>query len=317
MKAIPPATIALLALCFTFSSCNEKEPEVTESEILKKPDTLVGGYEESEMDAAIAKARAKIEEFLTVLKSGNAESFSVKAPITDENGTEHFWLTDVTYTDGNFTGQVGNEPGIVKHIKLGQDWQIKTDEISDWMFTRGDLIYGAFTLEPLMHSYSEKEADAMRARLVRDNAPINIRIGAKGEATAAIPQAFFHTNEEDKTLFCMPRWNDPNGPISMRLTCLEDPRNRGLTKELIYELLKKFNPGSEIHTLGDNIYSSQEEEGKSPDGTDWHYKHYAIYVDRLLVTATIQTAKGREDEAQSKELMSAMPDIIKSLTVTQ
>lgn len=62
------------------------------------PETLVrSGYDEKEMDAAIARARKEVDQFLKEFEAKNGNSFSVKAPIEDNGQTEHFWLTDVTY----------------------------------------------------------------------------------------------------------------------------------------------------------------------------------------------------------------------------
>jgi uncharacterized protein YegJ (DUF2314 family) len=150
--------IALVGTCLLLTSCDVSSDT---------PETLVSDYVEAEMDEAIATARKRVDEFLKVLSENNADSFSVKAPITDENGTEHFWLTDVTYKDGSFTGNVGNDPGIVENVTYGQPWTIEKDAISDWMFMRGDMIHGGFTIDPLLGSYPEEEADALREKLVR------------------------------------------------------------------------------------------------------------------------------------------------------
>lgn len=134
----------------------------------KTPETLVrSGYDEKEMDAAIARARRETDAFLKVLAARDADSFSVKAPITDKNGTEHFWITDVTFENGVFTGRVGNEPGIVRNVSMGQEWKIKKEEISDWMFMRGDRIHGGYTIDPLLGGLEKEKADAMRQHLVR------------------------------------------------------------------------------------------------------------------------------------------------------
>tara|TARA_R110002096_G_scaffold4501_25_gene21224 strand:+ start:25640 stop:26104 length:465 start_codon:yes stop_codon:yes gene_type:complete len=132
-----------------------------------KPETLVNSYDEAEMDAAVEKARSTVDEFITELKSRSADSFSVKAPITDDNGTEHFWITDVEYSAGQFSGLIGNDPGIVKNVKFGDPWKLSRDEISDWMYLRGERIHGGFTIDPLLGSYPEDQAEALRAKLVR------------------------------------------------------------------------------------------------------------------------------------------------------
>jgi len=134
----------------------------------KEPETLVrSGYDETAMNAAIERARKEVDQFLKVLAANDADSFSVKAPITDKNGTEHFWLTDVRYANGEFTGKIGNDPGIIENVKMGQDWKIKKNEISDWMFVRGERIHGGYTIDPLLPTMDEARANEMRRKLVR------------------------------------------------------------------------------------------------------------------------------------------------------
>ena len=134
----------------------------------KEPETLVrAGYDETAMNAAIERARKEVDQFLKVLAANDADSFSVKAPITDKNGTEHFWITDVRYANGEFAGKIGNDPGIVENVKMGQDWKIKKSEISDWMFVRGEKIHGGYTIDPLLPTMDKARADEMRRKLVR------------------------------------------------------------------------------------------------------------------------------------------------------
>ncbi|WP_264878953.1 DUF2314 domain-containing protein, partial [Escherichia coli] len=81
--------------------------------------------------------------------------------------TEHFCLTEVTYSNGMFIGVISNDPGIVTNVEYGQEWKIKKEDISDWMYTRGDKIYGGYTIDPLLVTYPKEEADELRAKLVR------------------------------------------------------------------------------------------------------------------------------------------------------
>jgi uncharacterized protein YegJ (DUF2314 family) len=134
----------------------------------KPPETLVtGGYDEQAMDAAIARARQETDEFLKVLESGQADSFCVKAPISDNHGTEHFWISDVTFKDGVFYGKIADEPGVVNNVKFGQDWSLKREDISDWMYVRGERIYGGYTIDPLLSTISKAKAKELKRRLVR------------------------------------------------------------------------------------------------------------------------------------------------------
>jgi len=145
----------LLALAIlVLSSCN------------KKPDTLItSGYDEKEMDAAIARARSEIDRFISELERPTGENHAVKAPIEDAGQTEHFWLTDVRYQNGQFIGTINNEPGMVKNVKLGQKWTIKKANISDWMFMRGAKMHGNYTMRPLLKAMPSDDAAKFRAML--------------------------------------------------------------------------------------------------------------------------------------------------------
>jgi uncharacterized protein YegJ (DUF2314 family) len=132
----------------------------------QKPETLIeSGYNEAEMDSAIARARREVDAFLAELAKPTGDDHAVKAPIKEGDQTEHFWLTNVTYKDGQFHGKIGNDPGIVSNVKFGQSWSIARDDISDWMFVRDGKIHGNYTMLPLLATMPEKEAAAYRAML--------------------------------------------------------------------------------------------------------------------------------------------------------
>lgn len=131
-----------------------------------RPETLVdSGYDEQEMDAAIARARSEVDTFVAELNNQTGTDHSVKAPITDDGQTEHFWLTDVTFADGQFTGTIGNDPGMVDNVKFGQQWTITKEEISDWMYMRDGRIHGNYTMRPLLKTLPEDEAAEFRNML--------------------------------------------------------------------------------------------------------------------------------------------------------
>lgn len=146
---------ALIILLIGLTSCSSK------------PETLVEVYDQTEMNLAINRAKSELPVFLEALESKKADSYSVKVPITDSNGTEHFWLTDIVYKDDYFIGKIGNDPGIIANIKFGQEWKVRKDEISDWLYVLGEKIYGGYTIDPLLPSTPKEEADRLRRVLVR------------------------------------------------------------------------------------------------------------------------------------------------------
>lgn len=150
--------------CFILTvgfGCESSSPQVTGD----PDDPAYTDYEHDEMEAAMAKARDSVDEFLKVLNSGEGTNFAVKAPITDENGTEHFWLTDLTFENGEFKGRINNKPGIVENVTNGQQWSLQKDEISDWLYFRNEKMHGNYTLRPLLKSMPADEAAQLRAIL--------------------------------------------------------------------------------------------------------------------------------------------------------
>ena len=130
------------------------------------PDTLIqSGYDVQEMDEAIARARSEVDAFIAELSNPTGTDHAVKAPIEDDGETEHFWLTDLSFKNGEFRGTINNEPGIVDNVTIGQKWTIKKTDISDWMFMRDGKIHGNYTMRPLLKTMPKDEAAKWRSML--------------------------------------------------------------------------------------------------------------------------------------------------------
>jgi uncharacterized protein YegJ (DUF2314 family) len=99
------------------------------------------------------------------LSAPAGSTHAVKVPIKDGEQTEHFWLSDVTFQNGEFTGTIDNDPGTVGNVKIGQKWTVKKDEISDWMFMRDGKMHGNYTMRPLLKAMPEEEAAKLRSLL--------------------------------------------------------------------------------------------------------------------------------------------------------
>lgn len=145
------AWILLVALCV---SCGGK------------PETLVvGGYDEQEMEMATERAHSEIDAFIDALTARNGSNFAVKVPIEDEDAIEYFWLVDISYQAGSFKGRIGNDPGLVTSVKMGDVITVAKADISDWMYMRDGKMHGNYTLRPLFAAMSEDEVTRYRALL--------------------------------------------------------------------------------------------------------------------------------------------------------
>lgn len=147
-------------LCVLVAGCGSAQNDVGIAD-----DPVVNNFDGDEMEAAITEARESIDTFTEALAAKSGSGFAVKAPITDSNGTEHFWLVDVRIEDGVFSGRINNDPGIVKNVSNGQAWSVKSGEISDWLFMRDGKMHGNYTLRPLMKTMPPEEAAKLRSIL--------------------------------------------------------------------------------------------------------------------------------------------------------
>lgn len=158
--------LLLLTACSTKPATQAGSTTAAAPAAEEEDPTLVrGGYDQAEMDAAIAKARATVDTFIVELEKGQGDSFSVKAPITDGEETEHFWLGQLAYKDGTFSGTIDNVPGVVGNVKLGDKWTIAKADISDWMFMRDGKMHGNYTMRPLLKTLPPDEAAMYRSML--------------------------------------------------------------------------------------------------------------------------------------------------------
>ena len=112
------------------------------------------------MLAAIAKARGTLPEFWRVLQTPEhgETGFSLKVKVTDNRGTEHFWVTDVQTQDSKITGTISNDPEVVASVKSGDRIQVPEVDISDWLYMRDGKMVGNETIRPLLKKMPADEA---------------------------------------------------------------------------------------------------------------------------------------------------------------
>jgi uncharacterized protein YegJ (DUF2314 family) len=82
---------------------------------------------------------------------------SVKAPFTDgpeaaDSGNpqaEHMWLSDVEFDGREVSGTLLNSPNWLQSVKEGDAVRLPLGEISDWMYSIGGEVFGAYTVNLL------------------------------------------------------------------------------------------------------------------------------------------------------------------------
>jgi uncharacterized protein YegJ (DUF2314 family) len=131
-------------------------------------DKVVGVEADDElMTKAIAEARATVDEFIGALEGQDPgdESFTVKVPVRDGDEVEHFWLSNVSYADGEFTGAIDNDPQFVSNVRVGQQYSVAKEGISDWMYFHDGVAIGNRTLRAMFPRMPEEEVAALEEML--------------------------------------------------------------------------------------------------------------------------------------------------------
>lgn len=146
---------AFLALCGALL--------ISASARAENPDHIVTvDANDAEMNAAMTRARATIEPVLQKLEEGSVDTFSVKVGIQDGGQVEYFWLNNIDFQDGIFTGTIDNAPERVHNVKLGQKITVKKGDIADWLYRKNGKMYGNYTLRVLLKKMPPDEAAKYR-----------------------------------------------------------------------------------------------------------------------------------------------------------
>ena len=149
------AVAVLLTAAFIAGGCSHK------------PETLVTDYDEQKMEQAIAEARSTFDDFLARFRNPQPgdEAFHVKVKIEDDNGVEHFWVSDLKLDTEPYSGAIADEPGVVKKVTLGQTYSFTRGEVSDWMYMANGTMQGNYTLRVALESMPSEEAETLKKNI--------------------------------------------------------------------------------------------------------------------------------------------------------
>lgn len=124
-----------------------------------EPEILSVDDADPEMNAAIQKARKTVGDFIDALSHPRLSrtNLSIKLAIRDQDEVEHFWLNNVQYSDGTFSGDIANTPNSVQSVTFGQPLSVPAAQISDWMYIENGALKGGFTMRVMRNRLTPKE----------------------------------------------------------------------------------------------------------------------------------------------------------------
>lgn len=116
------------------------------------------------MNAAMDHARETVNVFIERLTNPQPSDseFGVKVKIQDGENVEFLWVSDISFADGAFSGNIANDPQSVKNVRFGQKVSVKSDEISDWKYLDNGKMIGNFTMRVLLEYIPPEQAKAIR-----------------------------------------------------------------------------------------------------------------------------------------------------------
>ncbi len=118
---------------------------------------------------ATLRARASIHSLIQPFLQNQLDEFAIKIPVSDDHGqTEHLWLTNLTYENQNFTGNLDEEPEYLKNVAKGDPYQISLDLITDWKYYRDGLMHGNHTLRAALPNMPAAKANKYQEILAKE-----------------------------------------------------------------------------------------------------------------------------------------------------
>jgi len=120
--------------------------------------------DDSEMNAAMERARGSIDEFLEE-RSRRSDDFTglLKVYFQDRregsDDGEHMWVSVESIDDGRFNGTLLSSPGWLKGVKQGDIVEFETSDVTDWIYAKNGKAKGAYTVRVLRSRMSALERE--------------------------------------------------------------------------------------------------------------------------------------------------------------
>ncbi len=150
-------TFLTAILTLLFVGCNNDERPTVKRD--GKSDIVGVEDSDKEVEAAIQTARQRVKEFIAALDAPTPgqTDFTVKFPFEENGNTEHMWIVEPKYENGQFKGILDNHPNQLPSYTYGQTVEVDASRISDWKYIQNGKIVGAFTIKAIYKNYPEAD----------------------------------------------------------------------------------------------------------------------------------------------------------------
>lgn len=159
MKTTKLTPLFSISLLYCLLACQPSPPFKSVSEENQNSRNVTWmDFDDTEMNDAIAQAKAQFSIFENYIESPHNRTFAVKIGILYPGGKEHLWITDVVKENGQLSGRVDNQPLYITEVQQHDLIEIPRDLITDWMVIENHyLLAGGYTLKLMRQRLSEEE----------------------------------------------------------------------------------------------------------------------------------------------------------------
>jgi len=112
-----------------------------------------------ELDAAIQQARDSLLIFIDTIAAPHTDRTFVAVKVRffpPGESVQDIWVDRVTYSDGVFRGNMGDDIPSLK-LELGQKITIEKEDVIDWMIVQSGKLIGGYTIRLAVQRMSPEE----------------------------------------------------------------------------------------------------------------------------------------------------------------
>jgi uncharacterized protein YegJ (DUF2314 family) len=138
--------VGAVSVLMTFSLSTQAQSQGQGGKIKDKVYNIAS--QDAEMEEAIGKARATLDDFLKIHAKppAGADGFKIKVKFSGGGNDEHIWVTPFQVTSKGFTGTLAGQPRYVTHLENGQSVQFTRADVSDWGYVQDGKQKGSYTV---------------------------------------------------------------------------------------------------------------------------------------------------------------------------
>jgi uncharacterized protein YegJ (DUF2314 family) len=114
-----------------------------------------------ELDVAIQQARDSLDTFVEMIATPHTDRTFVAVKVRffpPGESPQDIWVDGVTYTDGVFRGNMGDDIPALK-LKMGKKITVKEKDIIDWMIVQDGKLIGGYTIRLAVQRMSPEERE--------------------------------------------------------------------------------------------------------------------------------------------------------------